>query len=331
MGSNVALYRAYDNGTLFSAPVLVITRKYGDAAFGGDLSAGTTLRSYGGRIVSQGGWRPSVGCYNTGNGIVVGMYGADNGSLAFGTMDAAGVPLTQWITFSTPGTGNFPSSVLFSSASVGNFYCAYDGSGSVINLLTGYLLQLNLSSGDLRYVNPLGAAWTVRRSDNGFIVGGANAWKPGGGPWGDSSDARIKNVEGEYKTGLDAICALRPVTYTYKGNDTAEEPEGAYVPMTEEEVASGKGKATPRSAPPASAPYPNSAHHLAATSGQKFTGLIAQEVEAIMPELITKRAGFIDGQPVTDLRDMDTTPLIFALINSVKELKAELDALKAAR
>ena len=58
-------------------------------------------------------------------------------------------------------------------------------------------------------------------------------------------------------------------------------------------------------------------------------GLVAQEVEAVMPEMVTKGDGEIDGEKVTDLRTLDTTALIFALVNAVRELTAEIDALKA--
>ncbi len=76
------------------------------------------------------------------------------------------------------------------------------------------------------------------------------------------------------------------------------------------------------------APYPNSPHYQSAVEQRKFAGLIAQEVETIFPEMVTKRDGHIDGQPVSDLCDLDTTPLIFALINCVKELRARVEVLE---
>jgi hypothetical protein len=154
---------------------------------------------------------------------------------------------------------------------------------------------------------------------NGLLVVGGNGYKPGGGVWVDSSDIRIKTVEGEYKTGLDAVAKLRPVSFTFKGNDTPEPP--AYIRAIEPEDKSGD--------PPLTVPYPNSPHYGAATSGKRFHGLIAQEVETVFPEMVTQREGYIDGQAVTDLRDIDTTPLLYALINAVKELKARIEVLEA--
>jgi len=66
-----------------------------------------------------------------------------------------------------------------------------------------------------------------------------------------------------------------------------------------------------------------------AAAAKQFTGLVAQEMETLFPEMVSQRAGFIDGEPVSDIRQLDTSPLVYALINAVKELKAEIDALKA--
>ena len=75
-------------------------------------------------------------------------------------------------------------------------------------------------------------------------------------------------------------------------------------------------------------PYGNSPHRIVAAQGTEYVGLIAQEVELPFPECVTQRAGYIDGQPVTDMRDLDTNALTFALINAVKELSARLEAVE---
>lgn len=72
------------------------------------------------------------------------------------------------------------------------------------------------------------------------------------------------------------------------------------------------------------------------TSDRQFVGLIAQDVQKVFPEAVKGRG---DGY-----LDLDTTPINFALINAVRELKAananqelqirelrqEIKALKAA-
>jgi hypothetical protein len=150
-----------------------------------------------------------------------------------------------------------------------------------------------------------------------------SAYKPGGGAWLDSSDARIKNVIGEYTNGLDAIAALRPVRYKFKGNDTIEPPSPWPSCTSEETKAADK---SPKEA--LVAPYANSPH--SAMTGKEFIGLLAQEAEVTMPETVTMSKGHIDGVAVDDLRALDPAPLIFALINSCKELKARIEALEAA-
>jgi hypothetical protein len=127
----------------------------------------------------------------------------------------------------------------------------------------------------------------------GFSIASANASKPGGGAWNASSDARIKTVHGEYTQGLEAVCALVPVVYSYKGN-------ASLVPA----------------APP--------------IAGSNLVGLIAQDVETIFPEMVSRVDGVIDGVAVTDLRQLDTTALIFALCNAVRELRDRIETLEGA-
>jgi len=62
---------------------------------------------------------------------------------------------------------------------------------------------------------------------------------------------------------------------------------------------------------------------------QEFIGLVAQEVEPHMPELVKYSLGKVDGKDVSDLRILDTSALIFALVNSVQELTRRLEALEA--
>jgi hypothetical protein len=129
------------------------------------------------------------------------------------------------------------------------------------------------------------------------FFGAGNAFKSGGGPWAAFSDERIKTVQGDYAPGLDEVLQLQPVRFTYRGNDT----------------------------PARGAPSPH-----AGLSDRLFVGLVAQQVEAIFPGMVRTREGFIDGEPVDDMRELDTTELIFALVNAVKTLAARVEALEAA-
>ena len=152
-------------------------------------------------------------------------------------------------------------------------------------------------------------------------AGGA-AYKPGGGAWGDNSDIRIKDVVRDYDHGLAEIEQLRPVVYKFKGNETDTYPSNNPDALTNPaSVTAPQPGATP--------PYRNSGHYRAAVEGKEFIGIIAQDCEAILPELVKRRAGFIDGHKVDDLRDLDPSALTFTLINAVKELSAKVAALEA--
>jgi hypothetical protein len=163
------------------------------------------------------------------------------------------------------------------------------------------------------YVRAAGYLWTDQ-----------NGYKPGGGAWADTSDARIKTVAGDYTHGLAEILKLSPRRYAYKGNDTPEPPSnssGDPTPVDPTQPAK-EDKSVPV------VPYKNSGHYQAAINNKEFIGLIAQEAETVMPEMVTQRSGYIDGVAVTDIRELDTTPLIFALVNAVKTLTARIEALE---
>ena len=171
------------------------------------------------------------------------------------------------------------------------------------------------------YTNYGSGALYIDTGGSFFYAGGnSNAYKVNAGSWLGYSDARIKNVGSEYTQGLDAILQLRPVSYTYRGNDTPTEDVNAIV--TEGDISKPTASA---------APYPASMHYNAANEGREFIGLVAQEMEAIFPDMVTQGNGFIDGVAVTDLRTVDPSNLIYALINAVKELSAKVTALEGAR
>ncbi len=183
--------------------------------------------------------------------------------------------------------------------------------------------RIGQGGGALEWIGDRGVGQEVFfnfRSDAAFIMSYNAAYKPGGGVWGDSSDERIKTVSGDYTLGLDEIKQLQPVRYTFKGNETIEVPPAPAPRGPDEEPGP-----TPKSAP-----YPNSPHYGPAVNGTEFIGLIAQAVELVMPGMVKQRVGYIDNQRVTDLRDLNTGELIYALVNAVKTLAARVEALEAA-
>ena len=143
--------------------------------------------------------------------------------------------------------------------------------------------------------NAVGGGFCGVQSDGSFVIGSATAFKTGGGSWTATSDARIKNVVYEYELGLEEVLQLRPIVYSYKGND--DQPDGPSL----------------RSDPP----------------DKLFVGLVAQEVESIFPNMVAEREGYIDGEKVSDLRTLDVSELLYAFVNAFKEMKREIDGLKA--
>lgn len=184
-------------------------------------------------------------------------------------------------------------------------------SGFYFDTSTGNTTQYDIYSGSTLRLDP-SAQFT--------FSGAAAAYKAGGGPWNVASDARIKDVHGDFTAGLAEVLALRPVEYSYKGNDTDTN-------ILDHVEPDGEVRADRRST--GAAPFPASMHFRVARDRQTLVGLVAQEVEQVIPAMVTKHQRFIDGQEVDDFRTMDTGPLTFALINAVKTLVAEIDTLKA--
>lgn len=122
--------------------------------------------------------------------------------------------------------------------------------------------------------------WPFSFETNGALTIAGNAFKPGGGSWTASSDARLKDVDGPYEHGLGSIVQLNTVRFHYKRDNRRKEP-----------------------------------------SDRQFVGLIAQDVQKVIPEAVSERE---DGY-----LDLDTTPINFALINAIKELKTANDQLRA--
>ena len=127
---------------------------------------------------------------------------------------------------------------------------------------------------------------------------GGIAIKTGGGSWAASSDKRIKDVLGGYKAGLNEVLQLEPVEFIYKGNDT-------YTKDGE------------------------SMNAEAARNKTKMVGYVADDIMQVLPETVALHNGFIDGEEVDDLKVLDQTNIIHALVNAVKELHVEVQSLRA--
>jgi len=121
--------------------------------------------------------------------------------------------------------------------------------------------------------------------DTNFSVTTGTADKPGGGSWGSFSDQRIKKVIGDYDHGLSEILQITPKIYKY-----SLDPKLSLEDQQKERI-----------------------------------GIIAQDIEDILPECITLR----ESKGFSDLRYYDSSPLLYTLINAVKELSERIQNLEA--
>jgi len=175
------------------------------------------------------------------------------------------------------GTGS-DAAAMFIEVVGGDFYIKANAS---------YYFRYN--AGNIYWWTPAGGgggsyAFSADPAGNFYVR--SQAYKPGGGPWTDPSDARIKDRVADYTTGLDAIRALRPVSYHF-------------LPAT--------GRDTER----------------------QYIGLVAQDAEPVMPECVSQQAVTLGDLQLDDMRVLDTGPIVFALINAVRELAEANDALAA--
>lgn len=186
---------------------------------------------------------------------------------------------------------------------------------NITSSAVGFSLSATAIASTIAWQPGWGIVWTEQSGTTSILVTGGNvalssdaagnlviagtATKPGGGAWTATSDDRIKTVEGDYQLGLEEVLQLQPISYTFKGNDTAT-----------------------RDGP--------SLHKFVAEAKRRFVGLVAQEVEPIFPDMVSKNEGWIDGVKVNDLRSLDTGELVFALVNAVKTLASRVAALETA-
>jgi hypothetical protein len=62
---------------------------------------------------------------------------------------------------------------------------------------------------------------------------------------------------------------------------------------------------------------------------KRHVGLIAQDCEALMPEMVTVAPGTVGDITLDDMRTLNTTALQFALVNAVRELAGRITSLEA--
>lgn len=209
------------------------------------------------------------------------------------------------------------ANVLATGATYGTTGCFADGTGNfglfaagnkrslLLSGGSGYQNTIDTSTGVRQWISFDGTTVQMALAFNGDLtIQGGTATKPGSSSWTAPSDARIKDVQGNYEHGLTEICALQPVRYRYKsGVQVLGGPETKPAPMFAAEVVE-----------------------------TDFIGLVAQDTEPHLPECVgvSEQTVTVDGATVVDLRTLDTGPLLFALVNAVKTLAARVTELESA-
>ena len=184
------------------------------------------------------------------------------------------------------------------------------------NVCMGFAAGAHITSGDNNVCIGLNAAvdqvttsdnelWIARSNDNkgndpvwiygnhyGEIINGNN-----GTAFAQTSDVRLKKNITDSPKGLAEIDQLRIRNFEYK-----EESE---IDMSQFPSADG----------------PHQVVLCKSKKGQVQTGIIAQEVESVLPECIK--------QDKHGAKTVDSEPMMWALINAVKELSAKVKALEA--
>jgi len=137
----------------------------------------------------------------------------------------------------------------------------------------------------------IGATAPLEPSPNTPLHVSGNAMKSAaGGDWLISSDARVKEDVADYTSGLDTVRDIRPVSFAYNGKAGTER-------------------------------------------GSRGIGVIGQEIETVMPETITRiklpPSRVDEPDAMEDLRIYDGSPLVYTLVNAVKELADRVEVLEA--
>jgi hypothetical protein len=246
----------------------------------------------GNQVTINGSGNPVLWITNTGNGQGAGFW---NGSAQLAVGNAYGsTPFTAWDLNTGSCYDNYQHVINFGG-----------GVGLTIQSPANADCKIQMNEGV-----PNGGGWGWQISCQGYsatgqfwiynvnnnfagiqIDDGANCYNMFG-TWNATSDARTKVVTGDYTSGLAQIQQLKPITFRYNGK----------------------------------------ANTFMDAANVVRIGLEAEAVQAVMPELTRTKKGRLnpDDTEDSDILCISTSDLVFALINAVNELAAQLAALKVS-
>ena len=198
-GSNFSLTACSDSGSGLSTPIYV-SRASGAVSFGGDTShvgAATFSSMTASGTATFNGTTNFSGAVNIGGALNAGNVSL-GGSLTVGNISASGSVTAAYLS-STGALYVAGAATISAALTVNN-----DATVNNLILPTNGLIAYQAIGADLT-VDGTGS-WDMAPGPSGnFNLQRGTGYKPGGGAWATLSDARIKDVTGEYEMGLDEV------------------------------------------------------------------------------------------------------------------------------
>ena len=275
----------------------------------------------GGKFLTTDGTNASWGA--GGGGVTPGNYGAItvnsstpgptswliNNNVVTPTMLTSGAPTwTAGGNVTVNGgltvTGSFsPASISTNTiTTTGNISCAGNLSATQVSSGTGSIIAGNgafqcgnsnsvLALLSTYYGISVGTATNTvlyQLANGDMTITGSNAYKVGGGSWAASSDSRVKKNVAPYTKSIVELLTLSPITYQYNGQYGTKD------------------------------------------NGKTYVGFIAQDLQtSSFPDMVGSQ-DYTDPETeeVTPILTVDTSELVYALLNTVKQLDARIKALE---
>jgi Chaperone of endosialidase/Domain of unknown function (DUF5011) len=270
------------------------------SSYGGKISSGSYYSGAGFYpFASNIGANDTVIQYASGSNNFVLEHGTSSvlvanssGNVGIGTTDPGGRLTVVGPSGVTSFTGGSNLGLVVSGSGANNDFSGIDLSGTGdINEPLGRIALLSTGNGsDLYfgtsddYGNGITTTPLILDYDGNATVHGCLNYN--GGTSGTClSDERLKSNVNDFTDGLSTIVGLNPVTYQYNG-----------LAGTPNDVATGEVR----------------------------TGLIAQQVQQVAPDLIATTTGQLNGATTT-LYEVNYNALTFALINAVKQIASISD------
>jgi hypothetical protein len=223
---------------------------------------------------------------NTAGRLLIGQTTDDGSSLlqVNGNIKAGTIAATTGALYAYGWTaGNVNTGVLFLNQA-GSRYLYYDGTKYS---LPNAQLSLSTSANHIQMVNTnSGNFWNTGVDNNTsytvFNSGNVGVWVGNGGTaWNANSDERLKNIRSEISGAIEGVQSIRTVRYSWKRDDDHAEALGV------------------------------------ANDSRIYVGVIAQDVQKVVPEAVTEGVDGYLGVAYTEL-----VPLALA---AIKELSGKLD------